>query len=117
MRIRHGFVSNSSSSSFICTKFNTKGYFGADLVAGVFGVGYCFDDYHKEFDSLTEEFHQEYDESEEQHCVVRSFLFMKEDQTLAQFMTETFNMLQKEISGEELKCSKLRILIAGSVEN
>jgi len=104
MKIRKGFVSNSSSSSFIVHYDRNNKTIGENEMSDVTcGIGILFS-VEKGCYFEDEHFHYNYDHGYKM-CAVRGILQMKDEQTLKEFKEETIELFKskhpeiKEIEG------------------
>ena len=87
MKIRNGFVSNSSSSSFVIQ--SDKSCYGGDSSSCLFGIGFLIDVEDSDLVSNSAVFHYGYSEYGGEQSLTRLFSDMRDDQTLAEFKKET----------------------------
>jgi hypothetical protein len=121
VKVRSGFVSNSSSSSFIAEP-NAKGYFQDEGYGGVYahvGIGFTVN---RKVPEISNDIFITMDgyDYDDDCCmgVIRPFSQMKDDQTLAQFKEETFalfNMYYGASMSDAILEPKL--IVMGSVGN
>ena len=124
MKIRQGFVSNSSSSSFIAVLdkkggFSANGYGEVRAVVGVgFTAKYTLSE-KEEYDYVVDG-HGIFDwvhdgEGSGDHAFIRSFAQMKQDQTLVQFNVETTELFMEYYGERAFNIKGPQLLAAGSV--
>lgn len=130
MKLRNGFVSNSSSSSFVVAlgkdgKFVSEADYGT--VRGTVGVGYATGDLwntdeleemsYRPTDSDFQIVSLYYDGSDDSYAFVRPLSKMKKNATWEEFLHETKQLFEKKFGERAGKVGLPKLMVAGSIGN